>query len=522
MNQTETALTLPETYVAPTETAPARNLRPVFAALMLGMFLAALDQTIVSTALPTIVGDLGGLSHLAWVVTSYMLASTISAPLYGKLGDMFGRKFLFQTAIVIFLAGSVLSGQAHSMMELILFRALQGVGAGGLMVGAQAIIADMVSPRERGRYSGYFGAVFGGASILGPLLGGFLVDTLSWRWVFYVNLPIGAVALTVCALKLHLPKHTTKHRIDYEGAALLSAAIACLILLTTWGGNQYAWLSAPILALGAGCLLSVVLFLVQERRAAEPIIPLNLFVTPVFRMCAIIGLLIGMGMFGAIVFLPMFLQLVDGATPTVSGLYTLPLVVGMLTMSITSGRLLTKWGRYKMFPVVGTAVMTVGMLLLAQMHVSTGHVVSSVFMLVVGLGLGCCMQCLVVAAQNDADPTNMGVATSTITFFRSVGGCVGVALLGSVFAGDLTSRLSKIPGAARIAKAGVNLTPAQVRALPPAVHGIFLNAFCGSLTRVFIYGAVITAVAFGLTWMLKEKPLRVTRHRHLQAVPAAE
>src|SRR4051812_21614458 len=322
---------------------------------MLGMFLAALDQTIVSTALPTIVGELGGLNHLSWVVTSYLLASTASTPLYGKLGDMLGRKPVFLFAVIVFLIGSVLSGLSQSMGELIAFRAIQGLGAGGLMVGAQAIIADIVSPRDRGRYIGLIGGVFAVASVAGPLLGGFLVEAISWRWIFYVNLPIGALAVLVVALRLHLHTPAQRHAVDYLGAALLTACVSAFILVTTWGGNEYAWGSPVIVGLAAAAVVLLAAFVWQERRAAEPVIPLSLFRSPVFRVANALGFVIGLAMFGAIIFIPLFLQLVYGVSPTSSGLRMLPLIGGLLIASIVSGRTISRIGRYKAFPIAGTA-----------------------------------------------------------------------------------------------------------------------------------------------------------------------
>ena len=503
--------------VGPLTDAPltGRALRTVFIALMLGMFLAALDQTIVSTALPTIVGDLGGLDHLSWVVTSYLLASTVSTPLYGKLGDMYGRKPVFLAAILIFLAGSMLAGLSQSMGQLIAFRALQGVGAGGLMVGAQAIIGDIVPPRERGRYMGVIGSVFGVASVAGPLLGGFLVDTLSWRWVFYVNMPIGAVAVAIVALRLHLHTPKTGHQIDYRGAALLSAAVAALILAVTWGGNQYAWGSLTILGLVGAGLVLVAAFVWQERRAPEPVIPLSLFRSPVFNVASAMGFTIGMAMFGAIVYIPLFLQLVYGASPTSSGLRMLPLMGGLLVASIASGRAISAIGRYKMFPIAGTAFIVVGMFLLSLLGVGTAPWLASLYMLVVGVGIGLVMQVLVLVVQNDARPQDMGVATSTATFFRSVGGSFGVAIFGAIFASRLADEIRKLPpDVARQLAAGVHLTPEQARHLPPEIHDAFLNAFAHSLHGVFLWGMVAALIPFGLSWMLKEVPLRTTVRAH--------
>src|SRR5580765_6219731 len=427
------------------EPLTGRALWTVFGALMLGMFLAALDQTIVSTALPTIVGDLGGLSHLSWVVTSYLLASTVSTPIYGKLGDMYGRKPVFLVAILIFLAGSMLAGLSQTMAELIGFRALQGIGAGGLMVGAQAIIADIVPPRERGRYMGLIGSVFAVASVAGPLLGGFLVDSLSWRWVFYVNLPVGALAVLIVVTRLHLHTPTVRHKIDVLGAALLSAGVASLILVTTWGGSQYAWGSATIVGLAVAGVLLLVAFVWQESRAPEPILPLKLFRSRVFTVSSAMGFTIGMAMFGAIVFIPLYLQLVYGASPTSSGLRMIPLMAGLLIAAVFSGRLISRIGRYKIFPIVGTAVLVVGMYLLSKLGVGTAPWLASAYMAIVGVGIGLVMQVLVLVVQNDAKPREIGVATSTATFFRSVGGSFGVAIFGAIFASRLADQIKQLP-----------------------------------------------------------------------------
>jgi EmrB/QacA subfamily drug resistance transporter len=488
-----------------------RALWTVFAALMLGMFLAALDQTIVSTALPTIVGDLGGLNHLSWVVTSYLLASTVSTPLYGKLGDMLGRKPVFLAAILIFLAGSMLAGLSQTMGELIGFRALQGIGAGGLMVGAQAIIADIVPPRERGRYTGLIGGVFAVASVAGPLLGGFLVDNLSWRWVFYVNLPVGALAIVIVVTKLHLHTPTVRHRLDLFGAALLSGGVTSLILLTTWGGNEYAWGSATIVGLGIAGVALLGAFVWWETKAAEPLLPLSLFRSRVFSVANAMGFTIGMAMFGAIIFIPLYLQLVYGASPTSSGLRLLPLMAGLLVAAILSGRAITRVGRYKMFPIAGTATLVVGMFLLSRLGVDTPPWVVSVYMLVVGVGIGLVMQVLVLVVQNDVQPSEIGVATSTATFSRSVGGSFGVAIFGAIFASRLSGELAVFPHAvtARLGS-GIHLNPEQAKHLPPAVHADFLQAFAHSLNGVFLFGMVVALVPFALSWFLKEVPLRTT------------
>jgi EmrB/QacA subfamily drug resistance transporter len=500
--------------VGPDGRLTGRALWTVFGALMLGMFLAALDQTIVSTALPTIVGDLGGLNHLSWVVTSYLLASTVSTPLYGKLGDMYGRKPVFLAAILIFLAGSMLAGLSQSMGQLIGFRALQGVGAGGLMVGAQAIIADIVPPRERGRYIGLIGSVFAVASVAGPLLGGFIVDNLSWRWVFYVNLPIGALAVVIVVTRLHLHTPTIRHRIDILGAMLLSGGVGALTLFTTWGGTEYPWGSPTIVGLAVLGVVLIGVFVWWEKRAAEPILPLSLFRSRVFSVANGMGFTIGMAMFGAIIFIPLYLQLVYGASPTSSGLRMVPLMAGLLVAAITSGRVISRIGRYRPFPIAGTAILVVGMFLLSRLDVDTPPWVASVYMMVVGVGIGLVMQVLVLVVQNDARPENIGVATSTATFFRSVGGSFGVAIFGTIFASRLADELAQLPQrvTARLGS-GVHLSPEQANQLPAAVHNDFLHAFANALHGVFLFGMVLAIVPFVLSWLLKEVPLRTTLGR---------
>jgi EmrB/QacA subfamily drug resistance transporter len=499
-----------------------RALGTVFTALMLGMFLAALDQTIVSTALPTIVGDLGGLNHLSWVVTSYLLASTVSTPIYGKLGDMIGRKPIFLAAILIFLGGSMLAGLSQSMTELIGFRALQGIGAGGLMVGAQAIIGDIVPPRERGRYMGVIGSVFAVASVAGPLLGGFFVDNLSWRWVFYVNLPVGALAILIVITRLRLHTPHSWHRIDYLGAGLLSGGVGALIMLTTWGGSEYAWGSATIVGLGVAGAAMLAAFLWWEGRVPEPILPLRLFRSSVFSVSSAMGFAIGMAMFGAIIFIPLFLQLVYGASPSSSGLRMLPLMAGLLVASVASGRAISSMGRYKVFPIAGTAILVAGMYLLSLLRVGTAPWLASVYMVVVGVGIGLVMQVLVLVVQNDVRPQDIGVATSTATFFRSVGGAFGVAIFGTIFASRLAGQLAQLPRSVidRLGS-GVHLNPAQARQLPPTVHADFLRAFAHSLHGVFLWGMAMAVVPFLLSWLLKEVPLRRTVARSTEGVPIA-
>ncbi len=491
---------------------------------MLGLLLAALDQTIVATALPTIAGDLGGLNHLSWVVTAYILASTISTPLYGKLGDLYGRKHLFQAAIVIFLVGSALSGLSQNLDELIAFRAIQGLGAGGLIVGAQAIVADVVSPRERGRYQGIFGAVFGLSSIAGPLLGGYFTEHLSWRWVFYINLPLGAAALTVVAVVLRVPVHHEHHRIDWLGTTALAAGVSAIILLTTWGGTEYAWGSVQIAGLGVVGMVLLIAFVGIERRAAEPVLPLALFRNAVFSVTSSIGFIIGFAMFGSIVYLPLFLQTVNGASPTGSGLRMLPLMAGMLTTSIASGQLISHWGRYKVFPIAGTATIGLGLFLLSRMDATTGYGTSSIYMLILGLGLGCVMQVLVIVVQNAVPHERVGTATSSATFFRSIGGSFGVAVFGAIFnnalAGNLRTYLPPAAFATLSDGGTVTQDPAQLSRLPPAVHAGYVAAFAHSLEPVFLVAVPIAAVAFVLAWFLRELPLRTNRIE--RAAPAGE
>jgi len=485
----------------------------IIGALLLGMLLAALDQTIVATALPTIAGDLHGLSHLSWVVTAYLLASTVSTPLWGKLGDLYGRKTFFQAAIVIFLIGSVLAGLAHSMLQLIAFRAVQGIGGGGLLTGAQTIVADVVPARDRGRYQGLFGSVFGVTSVLGPLIGGFFVDNLSWRWVFYVNLPIGIVALAVVAAVLPGHLRRAQHRIDYLGTVLLAGAATSLVLLTSLGGTTYPWSSAPIYLMGAAAVVLGALFIWAESKAAEPVIPLRLFRNRVFSAASAVGFVVGFAMFGAIAYLPQYMQIVKGVSPTISGLRLLPLMAGLLTTSIITGRLVSRWGRYRIFPIVGSAAMTLGLYLLSHLGVTTSDWLSSLYMLVLGAGIGASLQVLVVAVQNSVSYADLGAATGGATFFRSIGGSFGTAIFGAVFANVLPGNLAASLHGLRLphgVTAASGASPAVLAHLPAAVHLAYITGYAKSLQTVFLVAAPFGALAFLLAWTLKDIPLRAT------------
>lgn len=494
-----------------TQELDARRILLVMVGLLLGMLLAALDQTIVATALPTIAGDLHDLAHLSWVVTAYILTSTISTPLWGKMGDSYGRKTFFQLAIVLFLVGSILSGLSHSMLQLILFRALQGIGGGGLMVGAQTIIADVVSPRDRGRYQGIFGAVFGVTSVIGPLIGGFLVQHLSWHWIFYVNVPIGIVALIVTAAVLPGTLSRVPHRVDYWGTLLLAGVASGLVLLTTFAGVTYPWGSVQILGLAAISLLMLVAFILVEQRAAEPVLALSLFRNAIFLVTAIMGFVVGFAMFGAITYLPQYMQVVRGASPTNSGLELLPMMAGMLLTSILSGQLISRFGHYKIFPIIGTGLMSVGLYLLSHMGAGTPFVKSGLYMFVLGVGLGSVMQVLVIAVQNAVSYDQLGVATAGATFFRSIGGSFGTAVFGALFAARFARNIASYLRGVRLPAhftAAAGASPAILAKLPPAVHLKYVEAYARSLHFVFLVAAPIAAAAFVLSWFLREIPLR--------------
>jgi EmrB/QacA subfamily drug resistance transporter len=481
----------------------------VFAGTMLAMLLAALDQTIVATALPSIVTDLHGLQHYSWVVTAYLLTSTITVPIYGKLSDLYGRRMLFLVAISVFLAGSVLSGISQSMTQLIVFRGLQGLGAGGMLPLAQATIGDLFSARERGRYAGYTGAVFASASIIGPLLGGWLTYSVSWRWIFYINVPLGALALVVIATRMDLPFHRREHTIDYLGAGLLTAAVTSLLLVAVWGGSTYPWASAPILLLAAVGLALVVAFVFVERRADEPIIPLGLFRDPIFNITAFTALLLAVGMFGTIVFIPLFMQKVIGSSATNSGIVLMPLMLGWVATSVIAGQLVSRTGRYKIYPIIGSAITAVGFYMLTRLTATSTSTSAIIDMVVIGMGMGFVFQVYLVAMQNSVRADQMGIATASVQFFRSIGATFGVAAFGTVLFNHLKSDL-----AARIGTAVKNIDLQAIvnspRRLPPALAHDLKLSLATSLQSVFVSAFFVVVVAGLVALLLKEIPLRTT------------
>jgi EmrB/QacA subfamily drug resistance transporter len=477
----------------------------VFSSLMLVVLLAALDQTIVSTALPTITGELGGLAYLSWVVTGYLLATTVVTPLYGKLGDLYGRKLMLQAGIALFLLGSVLSGLAQNMLQLILFRAVQGLGGGGLIVTAMAVVAEVVPPRERGRYQGIFGAVFGVATLVGPLLGGFVVDHLSWRWIFYINAPLGLLALVIIGVVFRAPPKRQPQPIDYAGAILLSGALSSAVLFASVGGAVLPWTSLPVIGLGIGALALTLGFIAAERRARSPILPLQLFAEPVFTVAAALGFIVGIAMFGSITYLPVYLQVVQGASPSISGLLLAPLMGGLVVTSTLSGQLISRLGRYRPFPIVGTALMTLGLYLLSRLDAEAAAWVAPLYMLILGFGMGMVMQVLILAVQNAVEFQHLGVATSGNAMFRQVGGSVGVSLFGAIFAGQL------LEGLARLVSPDIELPtapdPATIAGLPPAVRDAYAHAVTDALQPVFLMATGLAAIGFLLSWRLQELPL---------------
>ncbi|RPK88909.1 MFS transporter [Streptomyces sp. ADI98-10] len=488
-----------------------RKVRTVFLGLMLTLLLAALDQMIVATALPKIVGELHGLEKMSWAVTAYLLASTIVLPLYGKLGDLFGRKGVFQFAIVVFIIGSALAGWSRTMDELIAFRAIQGIGGGGLMIGVQAIIADIVPARERGRYMGLIGAVFGLASVAGPLLGGFFTDHASWRWCFYVNVPFGLVTLAVIAVVLKLPRPAVRPRLDVLGAVLLAVASTCLVLVTSWGGTEYAWGSRTILGLSAAAVLAAVLFVAAEHRAVEPVIPLRLFRDSVFNVTGLVGAVVGIALFGVASYLPTYLQMVDGASATESGLLMLPMMMGIVGGSVVSGRLITRTGRYRVYPIVGSAVSVVGMWLLSLLEADTSPLAYGFYQAVLGIGIGLVMSVLVLAVQNSVRPSDLGTATSANNYFRQIGGSVGAAIFGTLFAGRLSDALGvHLPVGAELPDPE-SITPQIVHAMEPALRDAYIQAYVDAMPRIFLYLVPVLVLGLILAFFLKEKPL-VSHH----------
>lgn len=503
----------PQSATAPPVLDPRRR-NIVFATIVLGILLAALDQTIVGTALPTIVSDLGGAEHMSWVVTAYLLAETVSTVLVGKFGDLFGRKLIFQISAVIFITGSFLCGLASNMLLLIIWRGVQGIGAGGLMVTSMALIADVIPLRDRGKYQGAIGAVFGVATVVGPLLGGLFTDHLTWRWAFYVNVPIAIVVVIAAARTIPSVRAAGRPVIDYLGIALVAVGASALILGTSWGGNEYAWGSPVIIGLFACGLVALALFCVVELRAREPMLPMRLFRNPVFAVCSILSFIVGFAMLGAMIYLPTYLQYVDGDSATLSGVRTLPLVVGLLAASVFSGNVVSKTGHYRLFPVAGSLVMAAGLFLLSRMGPDSGVWRESLFMLVLGIGIGLSMQVLTIAVQNTVDYSDLGTATSGVTFFRTLGSSFGTAVFGTIYANALRPNLTQ--GIERAVRAGgdpatlpgASESPQAVHALPAAQTAPLAQAYADTLHTVFLWTVPVALLGFVVSLFLKQVKLR--------------